>query len=86
MAVVGQVVTYGVPSDMALGLNQRNFLAERGVGGHLPVAGDQLPAVVVKDYGGSPQTVDLHILLNGGATWWAGQVPNGTAGTQGKWW
>lgn len=84
MAVQGQLVMYGMtPTDEAA-INARNPFV--GKGGHLPVAGDQLPAFITKDYGGSPQVADLHVLLNGAEDWWVAKVPNGTTGQQGKWW
>jgi len=84
MAVQGDKVMYGVtPTDAEIVLNSNRLI---GKGGRLPVAGDQLPAFVTKDHGGTPQKVDLHVLLNGGASLWVGEVPQGTTGQQGKWW
>jgi hypothetical protein len=84
VAVQGDKVMYGISAVDADAINKRNPFV--GTGGRLPVAGDQLPAFVTKDYGGSPQVCDLHVLLNGADSWWVRTVPNGTTGQQGRWW
>lgn len=83
-ALQGDKVMYAITQTDADALNARNPFC--GNPGKLPVAGDQLPAFVTANYGGTPQVVDLHVLLNGAESWWVRNVPNGTTGQQGKWW
>jgi hypothetical protein len=55
----------------------------KGVMGHYPVAGENLPAIVVKDI--SATVKNLQVFLPGDGVWWKENVAQGAANTPGTW-
>jgi hypothetical protein len=53
------------------------------VQGHYSVAGENLPAIVVKDV--SATVKHLHVFLPGDASWFKENAVQGAANTQGTW-
>ncbi|MHA4950583.1 hypothetical protein ACX27O_24970 [Micromonospora sp. SD19] len=82
--MVGDIVHYTFDETQAHWVSLRNPGGARGqVPGVLPKAGDKLPAVVLFEYGGN--VVDLRVQLRGTANHFIQNVPQGTAGQQGRW-
>jgi hypothetical protein len=88
MAVLGSIVTYGISAADEVAIRHRASLAQQSPGHSHPVAGDELPALVTKHYGGDPgaEVVDLVVQLNGVGRYWVGGVAQSAEGEQGSWW
>jgi hypothetical protein len=86
---VGTMVIYCVSASDAAAIQARSRLhAPARVGfqaalGHYPVAGENLPAVTVKDVDATHK--DLQILLPGDGSWWKANAVQGAVNTQGTW-
>jgi hypothetical protein len=82
---VGTMVVYCVSAGDASLIQVRMPLqpGNRGTLGHYPVAGENLPAVTVKDIDATHK--DLHILLPGDGSWFKANAVQGAANTQGTW-
>lgn len=82
--MVGDIVHYAFSDSEAYIVHLRNPGGARGqVPGILPKAGDKLPAVVLFEYGSG--IVDLRVQLRGTVNHFIQNVPQGTAGQQGRW-
>jgi hypothetical protein len=88
MAVLGSIVTYGISAADEVSIRRRASLTQQSSGSSHPVAGDELPALVTKHYGGESgaEVADLVVQLDGVGGYWIGGVAQGTAGQQGRWW
>jgi hypothetical protein len=87
MAVLGSIVTYGISAADEDAIRRRASLAPQSPGRCHPVAGEAVPALVTKHYGGEPgaEVADLVVELSG-VGYWVGSVPQGVEGERGRWW
>ena len=67
---VGSIVKYAITEADAEAIYLRWTIPGQGLGKY-PVAGDLLPAVVVKDNG---TKVNVHVFLDGSASFWVKDV------------
>ena len=82
--MIGDMVHYTFDDSQAHIVSVRNPGGARGqVPGVLPKPGDKLPAIVMHEYGDG--VVDLRVQLRGTANHFVQNVPQGTAGQQGRW-